>query len=191
MPVIRTTLIEGYDDETKRRLGERLTDAVCATIAAPLDGITVILEEVKPSGYMRGRQARVPGAPTPSGADLVRDYLAAMEARDLERAAAFLAEGFSMVFPGGHRFRTLPELVEWGRTRYRFVRKTYQAFDEAFSADGMIVYCFGTLAGEWPDGTPFDGIRFIDRFTVAAGKLTDQKVWNDLAEARTAGQARG
>ncbi len=39
------------------------------------------------------------------------------------------------------------------------------------------------LAGEWPDGTPFDGIRFIDRFELADGKLARQEVWNDLAEA--------
>lgn len=186
MPVIRTTLIEGYDDATKRRLGERLTDAVRATIDAPLDGITVILEEVKPSGYMRGRQSRVPGAPKPSGSDVVRDFLAAMEARDLDRAQGFLADGFSMTFPGPARFSSLGELVEWGRARYRFVRKTYEAFDEAAGADGVIVYCFGTLAGEWPDGTPFQGIRFIDRFTVSGGKLTGQMVWNDLAEARPA-----
>lgn len=186
MPVIRTTLIEGYDDATKRRLGERLTDAVRATIDAPLDGITVILEEVKPSGYMRGRQSRVPGAPKPSGSDVVRDFLAAMEARDLDRAQGFLADGFSMTFPGPARFASLGELVEWGRARYRFVRKTYEAFDEAAGADGVIVYCFGTLAGEWPDGTPFQGIRFIDRFTVSGGKLTGQMVWNDLAEARPA-----
>jgi len=26
------------------------------------------------------------------------------------------------------------------------------------------VYCSGTLIGEWLDQTPFEGIRFIDRF---------------------------
>ena len=39
-------------------------------------------------------------------------------------------------------------------------------------------------AGEWPDGTAFEGIRFIDRFVVVDGKITDQRVWNDLGEAR-------
>ena len=37
---------------------------------------------------------------------------------------------------------------------------------------------------EWPDGAAFSGIRFIDRFTVADGKLADQTVWNDLAEVK-------
>jgi len=123
-------------------------------------------------------------AESSSAASLVRDYLAAMEARDLERAAAFLAPGFVMVFPGGRRFTALEELVEWARPRYRWVKKRYERFDAAPGADGTAVYCYGTLHGEWPDGRPFAGIRFIDRFMVAGGKLRDQCVWNDLAEMR-------
>ncbi len=49
MPVVTVTLIEGYDEATRRRLAENLTDAVRATIAAPLDGVTVVLDEVAPS----------------------------------------------------------------------------------------------------------------------------------------------
>ncbi len=47
---------------------------------------------------------------------------------------------------------------------------------------GASVYCFGTLGGEWPDGTAFDGIRFIDRFELQGGLITRQDVWNDMAE---------
>ena len=72
---------------------------------------------------------------------LVRDYLAAMERRDLAAAKAFLAPGFFMVFPGGARFDSLEELVESAKGRYRSAKKTYERFD-AF--DGG-VYCFGTL----------------------------------------------
>ncbi len=113
---------------------------------------------------------------------LVRDYLAAMEARALPRAQAMLAADFAMEFPGPVRMRSLAELVAWAQPRYRFARKTYERFDEAPNDDGTIVYCFGTLAGEWLDGTPFADIRFIDRFTVRNGLLADQKVWNDMAE---------
>lgn len=183
MPVIRLTLMEGYDDATRQKLARRLTDAVGATIAAPLEGITVAIEEVKPASYMRGRIARVPGKPLPAAADTVRAFLSAMEARDLEKAQSFLAGGFEMTFPGDVRFTRLSELVEWGRGRYRFVHKTYEGFDECFGEGGMIVYCFGTLSGEWPDGTLFSGIRFVDRFCVDGGKLTDQRVWNDMAAA--------
>lgn len=183
MPIIRTTLIEGYDDQTRTQLAERLTDAVRATIAAPLDGITVVIEEVKPTGYMRGRVARTPGEPLPSPKEIVRAFLTAMKERDLQRARTFLADGFTMTFPGGARFTALEELVAWGRQRYRFVRKSYDTFDECFGGAGMVVYCFGTLSGEWLDGSAFDGIRFIDRFEVEAGKLVDQKVWNDMQKS--------
>ena len=183
MPVVRLTLIEGYDEETRTRLAQRLTDAVRSTIAAPLEGITVAIEEVKPASYMRGRVSRVPGKPLPAPVETVKAFLSAMEARDLDAAKSFLADDFRMTFPGGTQFTTLEELVAWSRPRYRFVKKSYEGFDECFGEAAMTVYCFGTLSGEWPDGTPFDGIRFIDRFTVAGGRLADQKVWNDLSTA--------
>jgi hypothetical protein len=44
----------------------------------------------------------------------------------------------------------------------------------------VIVYCFGTLYGDFADGRHFDGVRFIDRFTVRDGRLVDHRVWNDL-----------
>lgn len=109
----------------------------------------------------------------------VRRYLEAMERRDLAAAKALLAPGFHMVFPGGRRFDTLEALVEWAADRYRSARKTYERFDACDEA----VYCFGTLHGERLDGTPYSGIRFIDRFTVREGRLVDQQVWNDMGEA--------
>ena len=68
MPVIKYTLIKGYDAETIATLSRRMTDAVRATIAAPPDGITVIAEEVPATNYMRGGKARTPGAPVPGAA---------------------------------------------------------------------------------------------------------------------------
>jgi len=108
----------------------------------------------------------------------VREYLGAMERRDLAKAKSFLAPGFHMLFPGGKRFDTLEQLVESAKGRYRSAKKTYERFDPF---DGG-VYCFGTLHGELLDGTPYSGVRFIDRFTVRDGKLVDQMVWNDMAE---------
>lgn len=117
-------------------------------------------------------------------AQVVRDYLAAMERRDLAAAKGMLAPGFAMTFPGGVRLETLEQLVEWARPRYRSARKIYDRFDVAPAQDGAaIVYCFGTLHGELLSGEAFSGIRFIDRFTVAGGRLLDQMVWNDMAEA--------
>lgn len=118
---------------------------------------------------------------------VVETFLAALEARDLPRAAAFLAPEARMVFPGGSEFRTLDALVEWSKTRYRGVRKTIERIEELpVDRHGVTtIYCRGTLAGDWPDGRPFAGIRFVDRFEIDdAGRIVDQQVWNDLGEAR-------
>lgn len=187
MPVITVTLMEGYDEETRRGLSTRLTDAVHGAIAAPLDGITVVLNEVPAANYMRGGVSRIPGSPLPSPTRIVRDYLEAMEGRDMEKAKSILADGFTMTLPGGVTFSQPEELAAWARSRYRSISKSCERFDEAPCAEGVAVYCFGELAGEWPDGAAFSGVRFIDRFTVADGKLLDQRVWNDLAEARSPG----
>jgi hypothetical protein len=118
---------------------------------------------------------------TPSDpASVVQAYLAAMEARDLPAARTHLAPGFRMTFPGGVTMTTLEDLVAWSAPRYRFVKKTYERFD----ALPGLVYCFGTLHGEWPDGTPFAGIRFIDRFELAGDRIARQDVWNDMGEMR-------
>ena len=108
----------------------------------------------------------------------VRSYLDAMERRDLATAKSFLAPGFYMLFPGGKRFDSLEQLVESAKTRYRSAKKKYERYEAA----GNVMYCFGTLYGELLDGTPYSGIRFIDRFTVKDGRLVDQMVWNDMAE---------
>ena len=120
--------------------------------------------------------------PAPAASALVRSYLNAMEARNLDKAITFLSKNFQMTFPGGVIFRTLEDLIEWGSSRYLFVNKTYEKFDETTDGNNIVVYCFGTLAGELPDGRAFDNVRFIDRFTVSDDKLIDQQVWNDLAE---------
>ena len=121
-----------------------------------------------------------------SATTIVKTYLETMEARDLPRATSMLAPDFAMVFPGAARFTRLADVVAWAKPRYRWAKKRYERFDEVPAAGGeTIVYCFGTLYGEWPDGRSFEDIRFIDRFVIRDGKLADQRVWNDLAEARS------
>lgn len=113
---------------------------------------------------------------------IIKEYLQAMEDRDLAGAASFLADDFQMHFPGDQTFHTLDELVSWARPRYQWVKKAYEQFDFCPAGDENVVYCFGTLHGQWLDGSIFGDIRFIDRFVVRDGLLTNQKVWNDLAE---------
>lgn len=181
MPVLNVTLLKGYNQPTREALGQALTAAVQQVIAAPPEAIVVCLQELESGNYLRGGQPRVAGAPLPTPADRVREFLAAMEARDLTTAQTFLAEGFEMTFPSGKTMARLEELVEFSRARYKFVRKTFEAFDTAWRADCAVVHCHGTLAGEGLDGRAFAGVRFIDRFEVRQGLLYRQQVWNDLA----------
>jgi hypothetical protein len=111
---------------------------------------------------------------------LVLAFLNAMEDRNLAAAEAMLAPGFTMTFPGGNRFTTLPALVAWSAGRYRSVRKSYTRIDELRDGETIIVYCYGTLNGEDLAGQPIANVRFIDRFEARNGRLTDQQVWNDL-----------
>lgn len=182
MPVVTCTLIEGYSAETRTMLEERLTDTVCAAIGAPAEVTTIILNEVSSDNYMRGRTHRTPATTPSPPSEIVRDFLNAMEKRDLGGAGGFLDNNFKMIFPGGATFTKLEQLIDWAKDRYTSVGKTYDRFDEAYGTDGATVYCYGTLHGVWLDGTKFEGIRFIDRFTVKDGKLVDQMVWNDFGQ---------
>ena len=182
MPVIQVTLIEGYDDETRSSLCKRLTDAARATIAAPLEGITVYVNEVQSHSYMRGRVTRIPGKALQSPETTVRQYLTAMEARNTELAQTFLADDFSMIFPGRQHFKTLEQLIDWAKTRYQFVRKEFDNIDVTGSDEGAVVYCSGSLSGKWLDESEFSAVRFIDRFVVVENKIVKQEVWNDIGE---------
>lgn len=116
-------------------------------------------------------------------AALTLAYLYAMERRDLRAATAMLDPDFVMQFPGAPPMTELSELIAWAAPRYRFVRKAHDAV-EVVSGDPAVVYLRGTLAGEWPDGEPFEDVRFVDRFEVTGGKIKRQDVWNDLGEVR-------
>ena len=114
--------------------------------------------------------------------NLVKNFLSAMENRNLILAKSFLGDNFKLVFPGNQILFSLEEVIFWGQKRYNWVKKNYDHFDSLITKNTIIVYCYGTLYGEWLDGNRFSEIRFIDRFTIKDEKLLDQLVWNDLAE---------
>lgn len=185
MPIVELHLLQGYGAEDKRRLHQGLTDAVRLVVPAAPEAITVMIHEMEPANYSRGGIQRS-GAPAQKDPGrIVKDFLGAMERRDLEGARALLGEGFVMQFPGTSPMHKLEELIAWAEPRYRFVKKAYQGVDVMQDpGPAAIVYCRGTLSGEWPDGTGFDGIRFVDRFEIENGRITRQDVWNDLAEVK-------
>jgi len=184
MPTVEAHILEGYTADEKRRLKQALTDAIRFVVPAQGDAIVTLIHEYPAENYARGGIERQPAPALPDPSKLVLDYLGAMEAREIDRAEAMLGDGFAMVFPGTGPMANLTELIDWAKGRYRFVTKTYEAVEAFQNGDAAVVYTRGTLAGEWPEGTPFAGIRFIDRFEVKGGKITKQDVWNDIAEVR-------
>ena len=125
MPVITVSLIEEYDEATRRDLAERLTDAAVSAIGAPLEGTTVVINEVPAANYMRGRTSRAPGRLPPAPARVVRDYLGAMEQRNLEAATRLLAPEFTMTFPGSVVFRRPEASVDWSNGQYSTLTTTW------------------------------------------------------------------
>jgi len=116
---------------------------------------------------------------------IARNYLEAMEARDLARAQTFVSPRAVFVFPGGVERQDLAAIVAGSATRYQFVGKHVEGYEAAEAADGGVnVYVRGTLHGRWRDGSAFDGIRFIDRFEIRGSLIERQDVWNDAGELR-------
>jgi hypothetical protein len=117
----------------------------------------------------------------PSG--VVDAYLQLCEDRDLEAAATFLSPDVRLQFPGGATYRSLSEMAASAAGAYRWVRKHRDRFAVGSMDGRTTVTSIGTLYGERLDGTPFDGIRYVDVFVLDGGLIVEQLVWNDLAIA--------
>ena len=115
-------------------------------------------------------------------AEIVRAFLEASMKPDADRAASFIAGNFKLTFTGGRTYDHPSGSIGFNAKRYRWVKKSMERFDVVPGVDETIVYSIGTLYGEWPDGTAFKDNRYIDRFVVRGGKITQMDVWNDSAE---------
>jgi hypothetical protein len=117
----------------------------------------------------------------------VRRYLDLMERRALDEAQGLLAPGAILTFPGGRKPSSTAAIAGGSASKYRRVAKKFDGWDVCpREPEGWIVFAHGTLFGEWIDGTPFENVRFIDRFEVAAEGIVRQDVWNDTALAQPA-----
>ncbi len=121
-------------------------------------------------------------APPTTDAEIVAAYLEASMIPDPDAAAAFMAPGATITFTGGLRFDHPRGPTSVNARRYRWVKKRMEQLDVCPAAGETIVYAIGTLYGEWPDGTPFEGNRYVDRFVVRSGRIVKMDVWNDSAE---------
>lgn len=124
----------------------------------------------------------MPSDETAESAAIVEAFLTASMIPDPETAAQYIAEPLKLTFTGGRRFNHPRDCTAFNAKRYKWVKKAMERSDVVPGRGETIVYNIGTLYGEWPDGTPFEGNRYVDRFVVRGGKIVQMDVWNDSAE---------
>jgi hypothetical protein len=123
-----------------------------------------------------------PSDETAAAAEIVVKFLVASMVPDPETAALYISEPLKLTFTGGRKFSHPRESTAFNAMRYKWVKKAMERTDVVPGRGETIVYSIGTLYGEWPDGTPFEGNRYVDRFVVRGGKIVQMDVWNDSAE---------
>jgi hypothetical protein len=117
-------------------------------------------------------------------AEIVEAYLTAHMIPDPVAARAFVAPEFDITFTGGRKMKDPAEASAFNKSRYKWVKKKFERTETVAGGtpEETVVYNIGTLYGEWPDGTPFEGNRYVDRYVLAHGKIVKMSVWNDSAE---------
>ena len=117
-------------------------------------------------------------------ADIVNEFLRLVMIPDPASARRYVSPDLQIRFTGGRAMRDPAETSAFNATRYRWVKKRIDRSDTVAggTAAETIVYSLGSLHGEWPDGMPFEGNRYVDRYVVRHGLIVQMEVWNDSAE---------
>ena len=130
-----------------------------------------------------------PPHPSPlTAAAVVDEFLRLVMIPDPDAARRYTAPGLRIRFTGNRPMNDPADTTAFNQSRYRWVKKRIERTETVLRApgasddDGDIVYSLGTLHGEWPDGTPFEGNRYVDRYVVKQGLIVQMDVWNDSAE---------
>lgn len=122
--------------------------------------------------------------PVAAAKAVVETFLDLSMIPDPEGAAAYVSDDLQLTFTGGRKFSGPADATAFNAKRYKVVKKRFLRTDAALDEQtgDVHVYNTGYLYGEWPDGTPFDGNRYMDKFVVRGGKIVKMDVWNDSAE---------
>jgi ketosteroid isomerase-like protein len=117
-------------------------------------------------------------------AQLVDTYLRTLMIPDPVGARRFTSPELHIRFTGGREMSDPAQCAAFNAGRYAWVKKRFERIEVVCGATGeeAVVYNLGTLHGAWPDGTPFEGNRYVDRYVVRHGRITEMQVWNDSAE---------
>lgn len=122
--------------------------------------------------------------PTTEAVEIVETYLRLHMIPDPDSARAYCAPDLEIRFTGNRLMHDPAEATAFNKSRYKWVKKKFGPTHVVAGggAEETIVYQTGTLYGEWLDGTPFEGNRYVDRYFVRHGKIVKMEVWNDSAE---------
>jgi hypothetical protein len=117
-------------------------------------------------------------------ARIVEEFLRIIMIPDPAGARAFTAPDLAIRFTGGRAMKQPGDTSAFNASRYAWVKKRFERTEVVVGAtdDEAVVYNIGTLHGAWLDGMPFEGNRYIDRYVVRHGLITQMDVWNDSAE---------
>lgn len=123
-------------------------------------------------------------APRDAAAALVDEYLRLLMIPDPDAARALVAPTLRIRFTGARAMRDPSECAGFNAKRYAWVQKRIERTEvvSGGTEEETVVYSLGTLHGAWPDGTAFEGNRYVDRYVVSHGRITQMDVWNDSAE---------
>ncbi|VFR55779.1 Putative inner membrane protein [plant metagenome] len=115
---------------------------------------------------------------------IVDTYLTVLMKPDPEGARRYVAADLRIRFTGGRAMDDPAQCTAFNASRYRWVKKRFESTDVVVGATprSAVVYNRGTLYGEWLDGTPFEGNRYVDRYVLREGLIVEMDVWNDSAE---------
>lgn len=123
-----------------------------------------------------------------TAAEVVDEFLRLVMIPDPESARRYTAPGLRIRFTGGRPMGDPAETTAFNKARYQWVKKRIERTETVTSSSpsgapgDSVVYSLGTLYGQWPDGTPFEGNRYVDRYVVREGLIVEMDVWNDSAE---------
>ena len=132
--------------------------------------------------------ANITPGDTTTAAEVVNQFLRLIMLPDPVAASHYTSPGMKILFTGARPMNEPADCTKFNASRYKWVKKriehteTVTAGSNGAAPDEFVVYSLGTLYGEWSDGTPFEGNRYVDRYVVKSGLITHMDVWNDSAE---------
>jgi hypothetical protein len=117
-------------------------------------------------------------------AAVVDEFLRLVMIPDPAAASRYTAPDIRIRFTGNRPMTQPGDTSAFNAKRYAWVKKKIERTEVVAGGtpEATVVYSLGTLYGAWPDGEAFEGNRYVDRYVVRQGLITQMDVWNDSAE---------